>query len=141
MRGDIAFRSNEACQRLSQIKGVGPKTATAVIAAIGDGSAFKNGRHFAAWLGLVPRRHSSGDRRVMMNITKRGDQHLRTMLVHSARAVFRTSGGKQDPVNTWVNQLKERCGFNKAPVAVANKNARLIWAVLHHGTEYRVAAA
>lgn len=138
---EAVFRDNEACQRLSRIKGVGPKTATAVVAAIGDGSAFKNGRHFAAWLGLVPRQCSSGDRRVMMNITKRGDQHLRTMLVHGARAVLRTSANKQDHISTWVNQLKERRGFNKATVAVANKNARIIWAVLHQGTEYRDIAA
>ncbi|WP_456405772.1 IS110 family RNA-guided transposase [Thiolapillus sp.] len=131
------FKQSEDCQRIAKIKGVGPKTATAIIAAIGDGKEFKNGRHFAAWLGLVPRQHSSGDRHVMMNITKRGDQHLRTLLVHGARAVVRTASNKQDTFNQWVNQLKERRGYNKATVAVANKNARIIWAVLRHGTEYR----
>ncbi len=134
---ETIFRQSEACQRIAKIKGVGPKTATAIIAAIGDGKEFKNGRHFAAWLGLVPRQHSSGDRQILMNITKRGDQHLRTLLVHGARAVVRTSGNKQDHFNQWVIRLKERRGFNKATVAVANKNARIIWAVLRNETEYR----
>jgi transposase len=84
---DRVFRQNEACRRIAKIKGVGPKTATAVVAAIGDGSEFKNGRHLAAWLGLVPRQYSSGDRRVLMGISKRGTQHLTTLLVHGGRAV------------------------------------------------------
>src|SRR5262245_56460479 len=82
---DAIFKANEACQRIAKIGGVGPKTATAMIAAIGNGGDFKNGRHLAAWLGLVPRQHSSGDRRVMLGISKRGSQHLRTLLVHGAR--------------------------------------------------------
>ncbi len=86
-RIEAVFRASSTCQRIAKIKGVGPKTATAVVAAIGDGSEFKNGRHFAAWLGLVPRQHSSGNRRVLMGITKRGDQALRTLLVHGARSV------------------------------------------------------
>lgn len=137
----LVFRQSEDCQRIAKIKGVGPKTATAIVAAIGKGNEFKNGRHFAAWLGLVPRQHSSGDRQVLMNITKRGDQHLRTLLVHGARAVVRTAGQQQSPFNQWVNQLKERRGYNKATVAVANKNARIIWAVLRTGSEYRGIAA
>ena len=76
------FRASEPCQRIARIKGVGPKTATAIVAAIGDGAEFRNGRHLAAWLGLVPRQHSSGDRRIMMGISKRGSQQLRTLLVH-----------------------------------------------------------
>lgn len=130
---DAVFRASEPCQRLAKIKGVGPKTATAVVAAIGDGSDFKNGRHFAAWLGLVPRQHSSGDRRVLMGISKRGNQDLRTLLVHGARSVVRTAPNKTDPKSAWVNQLRERRGFNRATVAVANKNARIIWAVLRTG--------
>jgi transposase len=84
---DAVFKADPACQRIARIKGVGPKTATAMVAAIGDGTDFKNGRHLAAWLGLVPRQHSSGDKRVMMGISKRGSQHLRRLLVHGARAV------------------------------------------------------
>jgi|SRR5277367_5183298 len=83
-----------------------------MIAAIGDGSDFKNGRHLAAWLGLVPRQHSSGDRKVMMGITKRGSQHLRTLLVHGARAVVRTAVRKTDSRSMWVNELRQRRGYN-----------------------------
>ena len=133
------FLASEPCQRIATIKGVGPKTATAIVAAIGDGSEFKNGRHLAAWIGLVPRQFSSGDRKIMMGISKRGSQHLRSLLVHGARAVVRTAPSKTDPNNTWVNQLRERRGFNRATVAVANKNARIIWAVLRTGEPYRAA--
>jgi len=134
------FKASEVCQRIAKIKGVGPKTATAIVAAVGDGAEFKNGRHMAAWLGLVPRQHSSGDRKVLMGISKRGDQHLRSQLVHGARSVVRVAANKNDPINQWVNQLQERRGFNRATVAVANKNARIIWAVLRTGEPYRPAA-
>ena len=136
---DRVFRESEPCQRIAKIKGVGPKTATAVVAAVGDGSEFKNGRHLAAWVGLVPRQFSSGDRNVLMGISKRGSQHLRSLLVHGARAVVRTAPTKTDPNNQGVNQLRERRGFNRATVAVANKNARIIWAVLRTGEPYRAA--
>jgi transposase len=137
---DAIFKASDACRRIAKITGVGPKTATAMIAAIGDGSDFKNGRHLAAWLGLVPRQHSSGDRRVMMGISKRGSQHLRTLLVLGARAVVRTASRKTDPRSKWVNELRQRRGYNRATVAVANKNARAIWAVLRSGGPYRAAA-
>lgn len=136
---DRVFRGSEACQRIARIKGVGPKTATAIVAAVGDGNEFKNGRHLAAGLGLVPRQFSSGDRRTLMGISKRGNQHLRSLLVHGARAVVRTAPRKTDAANQWVNQLRERRGFNRATVAVANKNARIIWAVLRSGESYRAA--
>src|SRR5262245_28072746 len=134
------FRASEPCQRIAKIKGIGPKTATAIVAAIGTGAEFKNGRHLAAWLGLVPRQHSSGDRRVLLGITKRGDMHLRTLLVHGARAVVRTAPNKHDPISRFANEVRARRGFNRATVAVANKNARIIWAVLHSGEPYRHAA-
>ena len=134
------FRESEPCQRIARIKGFGPKTATAIVAAVGNGAEFKNGRHLAAWVGLVPRQFSSGDRTVLMGISKRGNQHLRSLLVHGARAVVRTCANKTDPTNQWVNQLRERRGFNRATVAVANKNARIIWAVLRTGEPYRAAA-
>jgi transposase len=134
------FRASEPCQRLAKIKGVGPNTATAIVAAIGSGSEFKNGRHLAAWLGLVPRQHSSGDRRVLLGITKRGDTHLRTLLVHGARAVVRTAPNKHDPISRFANAVRARRGFNRATVAVANKNARIIWALPHSGAPYRHAA-
>jgi transposase len=133
------FRNSEICRRIARIKGIGPKTATAIVAAVGDGAEFRNGRHLAAWVGLVPRQFSSGDRTVLMGISKRGNQHLRSLLVHGARAVVRTAPNKTDPNNQWVNQLRERRGFNRATVAVANKNARIIWAVLRTGEPYRAA--
>jgi transposase len=136
---DAVFRGSERCQRIATIKGVGPKTATAIVAAIGDGSEFKNGRHLAAWIGLVPRQFSSGDRTTLMGIPKRGSLHLRSLLVHGARAVVRAAPSKADLNNQWVNQLRERRGFNRATVAVANKNARIIWAVLQTGEPYRAA--
>ena len=105
---------------------MGPKTATAMIAAIGNGSDFRNGRHLAAWLGLVPRQHSSGDRPVMMGITKRGSQQLRTLLVHGARAVVRTSVRKTDSGSIWVNELRQRRGYNRATVAVACQQERTV---------------
>ena len=133
------LRNSETCQRIATIKGVGPKTATAIVAAIGDGAEFKNGRHLAAWVGLVPRQFSRGDRKVLMDISKRGNQHLRSLLVHGARAVVRTAPDKADLNNQWVNQLRDRRGFNRATIAVANKNARIIWAVLQTGEPYRAA--
>ncbi len=113
---DAVFRGSERCQRIATIKGVGPKIATAIVAAIGDGADFKDGRHLAAWIGLVPRQFSSGDRTTLMGISKRGSQHLRSLLVHGARAVVRTAPSKTDPNNQWVNQLRERRGFNRATV-------------------------
>ncbi len=137
---ETVFRQSSECQRIAKVKGIGPKTATAVVAAIGNGQEFKNGRHFSAWLGLVPRQHSSGDRQVLMNITKKGDKHLRTLLIHGARAVVRVATNNNcGSLNPWVNQLKERRGFNKTTVAVANKNARIIWSILRHETEYQPA--
>jgi transposase len=133
------FRANAAYQRLARICGIGPKTATAVIAAVGDGREFKNGRHLSAWMGLVPRQHSSGNRQILMGISKRGDQHLRTLLVHGARAVVRVAARRTDPFSRWGNALRERRGTNRAIVAVANKNARIIWAMLRNDAEYQPA--
>ncbi len=111
-----------------------------MVAAVGDASDFRNGRHMAAWLGLVPRQFSSGDRRVLMGISKRGSQQLRSLLVHGARSVVRAAVKRTDPMSQWANELRERRGFNRATVAIANKNARIIWAVLRTGDEYRAAA-
>lgn len=136
-RIEAIFRSNAACRRIARICGVGPKTATAVMAAVGDGREFSNGRHLAAWMGLVPRQHSSGSRQILMGISKRGDKHLRTLLVHGARAVVRVAAGRSDPFSRWVNALRERRGVNHTIVAVANKNARIIWAMLWRDTEFQ----
>jgi len=139
-RIDAVFKSNKDCRRIAQICGVGPKTATAVVAAVGDGREFKNGRHLAAWMGLVPRQHSSGDKRLLMGISKRGDRHLRTLLIHGARSVVRVAQRKTDPFSQWINALRERRGMNRAIVAVANKNARIIWAMLNKNEEFRAHA-
>jgi transposase len=139
-RIEQVFRASPVCQRLAAVEGVGPKTATAIVAAVGNGRDFKNGRHMAAWLGLVPRHRASGDRLTMGSISKRGDQQLRTLLVHGARAVVRTAIRKSDPKSQWVNALVQRRGVTRAIVAVANKNARILWALLAHGHEYRHAA-
>ena len=93
----------------------------------------------AAWMGLVPRQHSSGDRRKLLSITKRGDRYLRTLLIHGARSVVRRSEGKSDGRSLWLNNIKERRNKNIAAVALANKNARIIWALLARGEDYRAA--
>lgn len=127
------FRSSETCRRLAKIKGVGPKTATAIVAAVGDGVELANGRHLAAWMGLVPRQHSSGNRQRLYGISKRGDRHLRTLLIHGARAVVRTSASRNDAQGAWIRDLQARRGTAKTIVAVANKNARVIFAMLKGG--------
>lgn len=124
------FLNNATCQRLATIPGIGMLTATAVLATVGDVGVFKNGRHFAAYLGLIPRQHSSGDRQQLLGISKRGDVYLRTLLVHGARSVLRVAGKKTDRTSLWVMSLKARKNDNIACVALANKNARTIWALL-----------
>jgi transposase len=133
------FRSSETCLRLAKIREVGQKTATAIVAAVGDGAEFSNGRHLAAWMGLVPRQHSSGNRQRLFGISKRGDRHLRTLLIHGARAVVRTSSSRNDAQGAWIRDLQARRGAAKTIVAVANKNARVIFTMLKAGTEYRAA--
>jgi transposase len=131
---------HEDCQRLLTIPGVGLLTATALIAAIGDISAFKSGRELAAWLGLVPRQHSTGGIPTLLGISKRGDTYLRTLLIHGGRAVSRVAHKHQDPRNRWIDSLKRRRGENISNVAVANKNARIAWALLTKKENYRAAA-
>ena len=131
------FRSNEMCQRIGQIEGIGPITATALVAAVGDQSCFKNGRQFAAWLGLVPKQHSSGGKARLFGISKRGDRYLRTMLIHGARAVLGRSARKTDTRSQWINRMRERRHPNVVAVALANKNARIVWSLLSTDQEYR----
>jgi transposase len=118
------------CQRLMTIPGIGPLSATALVAAVSDASAFKNGRQFAAWLGLVPRQYSTGGQARLLGISKRGDSYLRKLLIHGARATLRWVGRKTDRRSQWIRQLSERRGPNRTAVAVANKNARIVWALL-----------
>lgn len=127
---------SEACERLRQIEGIGPVTATALVAAAGDARAFNNGRQFAAWLGLVPRQHSSGGRVRLLGISKRGDRYLRTLLIHGARSALRRCRHKKDARSRWLQKLRERRHPNVAAVALANKNARIAWVLLRHGVAY-----
>lgn len=138
---DALCTQNEDCQRLRSIPGVGLLSATAMVAAIGDISAFKNGRELAAWLGLVPRQHSTGGKPTLLGISKRGDTYLRTLLIHGGRTVVRVANKHQDKRSTWVMKLEERRGKNISAVAVANKNARVAWALLSHKTTYQAIAA
>lgn len=135
------FRSNEMCQRIGKIEGIGPITATALVAAVGDRTCFKNGRQFAAWLGLVPKQRSSGGRSRMFGISKRGDRYLRTLLIHGARAVLAKASGKTDLRSQWIGQMRERRHPNVVAVALANKNARIVWSVLSRAEDYRPARA
>lgn len=136
-RINAAFRSNEVCQRLVVVDGVGPITATALVAAAGNAHEFQNGRHFAAWLGLVPRQHSSGQRNRLLGISKRGNTYLRTLLIHGARSVLRRCKTRTDARGRWMQGILERRGFNRACVALANKNARTLWALMAHGESFR----
>ncbi len=134
-------RTSAPAQRLMQVEGVGALTATALVAAAGDGRQFANGRQFAAWLGLVPREYSSGGRVRRGRISKRGDVYLRTLLIHGARVVYRYLGERSDRKSLWLRQLAERRGVNKAIVALAAKHARILWALLAKGGAYEPAVA
>jgi transposase len=134
-------RADERAGRLMAVGGVGPLTATALIAAVGDARQFRSGREMRAWLGLVPRQHSSGERIKLFGISKRGDRYLRTLLIHGARATLRHVERKRDPHGRWVGRLMERRGPNIAAVALANKNARVLWALLTRAEEYRAPGA
>jgi len=132
-------RANEAATRLMSIPGVGPVTALAAVATVGHAHEFANGRQFAAWLGLVPRQWSTGGRARLGRITKRGDAYLRTLLVMGARAALQMAARRHDKLSRWAMALKERCGYHKAVVALAAKNARIVWALLTRGTAFRSA--
>ncbi|WP_445372994.1 IS110 family transposase [Methylomonas sp. HW2-6] len=131
---------NEDCQRLLSIPGIGVLTATALIAAIGDIKVFKSGRELAAWLGLVPKQYSTGGKSTLLGISKRGDSYLRTLLIHGGRSVSRIAHRHQDTRNRWICSIKQRRGENISNVAVANKNARIAWALLTNKEGYRAAA-
>ena len=133
------FKEDERSQRIEKVEGIGPVVATAIVAAVGNGTFFKDGRQLSAWLGLVPRQHSTGGRERLLGISKRGDRYIRTLLIHGARSVVRYAQRKTDPRSRWINGLKARRGTNAAAVALANKNARIIWALLSKGEAYRPA--
>lgn len=128
---------NDDYQRLQTIPGVGPVIAATLLASVGDAHYFKNGRQMAAWIGLTPRQHASGDKSRMMGISKRGDRTLRKMLIHGARTVLNWSGSKTDKLSLWLKALSSRAHPCKVIVALANKMARIAWAVLATKQPYR----
>jgi transposase len=134
------FKAHDACRQWAAVAGIGPLIATAFWAAVGDARAFANGRQVAAWLGLVPKQQSSGGKTVLLGISKRGDRYLRMLLIHGARAAVRYAANKTDAHSAWINQLKARRGVNVAAVALANKNARVLWALMAHHEPYQQAA-
>jgi transposase len=132
-----ACRGDDRSQRLDAIPGFGPLTATALVASVGDATQFPNGRQMAANLGLTPREHSSGGKQRLLGISKRGDVYLRTLLIHGARTVLQHAAHKTDRLSRWVMAVQARRGKNVAAVALANKLARIAWAVLARGRAYQ----
>lgn len=128
-------QANAVSRRLAQIPGIGPITATALVATVGDAHHFQNGRQLVAWLGLVPKQHSSGGKQQLLGISKRGDSYLRTLLIHGARAVMRVVSTKPD-TNPWLTRMLTRRPKNVAAVALANKNARIVWALMATDRDY-----
>jgi len=142
----LLAEQDEMCQRIQTIQGIGPMTASALIAKIGNGSEFKKGRELSAYLGLVPKQYSSGDKQLLLGITKHGDRYIRQLLVHGGRAAVQAAKRinketgvfiKQDAHSRWIRNLADRAGFNKAAVALANKNARMVIALLKNNTTFQ----
>ena len=139
MTDEIERISNEnaLCRRLRQIPGFGPLVSTATVAAIGNGAAFRRGRDFAAWVGVVPRQYSTGGKQKLFGISKRGNVYRRRMLIHGARAVLLRVKYDTEGFGQWVHRLAQRAPRNKVVVAIANKLARIAWAVLSSGKDYQ----
>ena len=130
-------KSEPVCKEILKIEGIGPMTASALVATIGDAKMFKNGREVSAWLGLVPKQHSSGNKIRLGGISKRGDRYLRCLLVHGARSALRCIDNKTGKKNLWAANKKAALPMNKAAIALANKNARIVWAIMATGECYR----
>jgi transposase len=133
-----ATRDGATCERLTAVPGVGPVIATALVAAVGNAKTFTSGRHLSAWLGLVPRQRSSGGKERLLGLSKRGNGYLRRQLMHGARTLVRVSMGREGKLWSWINDLLSRRAYNVAVAAVANKLARILWALLSRGEDYRV---
>ncbi|MGH8742258.1 MAG: IS110 family transposase [Burkholderiales bacterium] len=133
-------RTDPVCRALSDVPGVGPVIATAFAATVPDAAAFRSGRHLAAWLGLVPRQHASGGKVRQLGLSKRGDGYLRRQLIHGARALVWRTPGRESKLCWWIHGLRQRRPFNVVVAAVANKLARILWAMLSRGEAYRAAA-
>lgn len=134
-------RSSPVAQRLMQLQGVGPVIATALVATLGQGQAFRKGRDFAVSLGLTPKQHSTGGRAQLLGISKRGDAYLRQLLVHGARAAVRTADRRDDALSRWIQGMLARKHTNVVVVALANKTARMAWALIHNDQDYDVGLA
>ena len=132
-------RGNEDSRRVAKVAGIGVLTATALVASIGEARNFNNGRQLAAWLGLVPRQHSSGGKTRLQGISKRGDVYLRTLLIHGARAAVRVARQERCATDAWTVEMGTRRPKNVVTVARANKNARVVWALLVHQRDYDAA--
>ncbi len=132
--------ADAGCTRIRQIPGIGPVVATAIVAAIGNGAAFRKGREFAAWLGVVPRQYSTGGKAKLLGISKRGNVYLRKILIHGARAAVLRIRRDRAPIGAWLDKLDARAHKNVVVVAMANKLARVAWAVLSSGNDYRATA-
>ena len=130
-------RLSEPARRLMKIRGIGATTALAIVATVGNAREFKNGRQFAAWIGLVPGQYSTGGKPRLGHISKRGDAYLRNLLVQGARSVLQTAPAHQDRLSRWARELHERRGYYRTLVAIANKNARIAWALLARAQELR----
>jgi transposase len=133
-------KREDACRRLCEIPGIGALNATALVAAVGNGAAFDKGRDLAAWLGLVPREYSTGGKQRLLGISKRGNKYLRTLLIHGARAALPHMAARDDALGVWLRSLLARVHRNVAVVALANKLARIAWAVLNGERRYAAAA-
>lgn len=136
---ELWHRSSEVSKRLETIPGIGPITASALVASAGNPGNFKNARQFAAWIGLVPHQNSSGGKTQLLGISKRGNVYLRTLLIHGGRALVQLARTRTDRAGTWLGKLVTRRHHNVAAVAMANKNARLAWALLSSGKAYEAA--
>lgn len=136
-RIETIAKLDEQAQRLMSIPGVGPMSATALLSAIGDIGSFKSGRELAAWIGVVPRQHSTGGKPTLLGISKRGDTYLRQLLIHGARSVVTWVDNKLDPTSLWAKEVKDRRNFNIASVAMANKMIRIAYALLSKGETYQ----
>ncbi|MEL7044077.1 MAG: IS110 family transposase, partial [Pseudomonadota bacterium] len=132
----IMVKESPAAQRLMALRGVGPITATALVATLGTGEGFARGRDFAVTLGLTPKHHGTGGRERILGISKRGDAYVRTLLIHGARSAMWAARDKTDPLSRWINALRERRHTNVVATALANKTARMAWALLRHDRDY-----
>jgi transposase len=130
---------DEQARAISRIPGIGPVTASALVATVGDFKQFNSAAQFGSWIGLVPSQDSSGGKTRLGRITKRGDTYLRTLLVQAAKSAVMTAHKRSDPISQWVARLKERAGWQKAVVALANKHARIVWAMLARGRSFDAA--